>query len=64
MINRQAQYLGLVRKPGREALAQAFAEELQRFKQEPAFAAISQRYTGDIGNILNAVEQQESSTAR
>ena len=42
----------------------AFAEELQRFKQEPAFAAISHRYTGDIGNILNAVEQQESSTAR
>lgn len=64
VINRQAQYLGLVRKPGREALAQAFAEALQRFKQEPAFAAINQRYTGDIGNILNAVEQQESSTAR
>jgi len=64
VINRQAQYLGLVRKPGRETLALAFAEELQRFKQEPAFAAISHRYTGDIGNILNAVEQQESSTAR
>ncbi|MFJ4452298.1 substrate-binding periplasmic protein [Pseudomonas sp. NPDC089392] len=64
VISRQAQYLGLVRKPGREALAVAFAEELRRFKQEPAFAAISNRYTGDIGNILNAVEQQESSTAR
>ena len=64
VISRQAQYLGLVRKPGREALAVAFAEELQRFKQEPAYAAISNRYAGDIGNILNAVEQQESSTAR
>lgn len=64
VISQQAQYLGLVRKPGREALAVAFAEELRRFKQEPAFAAISNRYTGDIGNILNAVEQQESSTAR
>ncbi|MFK3820222.1 substrate-binding periplasmic protein [Pseudomonas sp. NPDC089407] len=64
VISRQTQYLGLVRKPGREALAVAFAEELRRFKQEPAYAAISNRYTGDIGNILNAVEQQESSTAR
>lgn len=64
VISRQAQYLGLARKPGREALAQAFAVELRRFKQEPAYAAISNRYTGDIRNILNAVEQQESSTAR
>jgi polar amino acid transport system substrate-binding protein len=64
VVSRQAQYLGLVRKPGREALAVAFAEELQRFKQEPAYAAISNRYTSDTGNILNAVEQQESSTAR
>ncbi|MDD1958552.1 MAG: transporter substrate-binding domain-containing protein [Pseudomonas capeferrum] len=64
LISRQTQYLGLTRKPGRESLAQAFAEELQRFKQEPAYAAINNRYTGDIGNILNAVEQQESSTPR
>jgi polar amino acid transport system substrate-binding protein len=64
IIGRQPQYLALVRKPGREALALAFAEELRRFKQEPAYAAIINRYTGDIGNILNAVEQQESSTSR
>jgi polar amino acid transport system substrate-binding protein len=64
LISRQTQYLGLTRKPGRESLAQAFAEELQRFKQEPVYAAINNRYTGDIGNILNAVEQQESSTPR
>ena len=51
-------------KPGREALAEAFAEELRRFKQEAAYTAISNRYTGDTKNILNAVEQQESSTAR
>lgn len=64
VISHQAQYLGLVRKPGRELLALAFAEELRRFKQEPAYAVISKRYSGDIGNIPNAVEQQESSTAR
>ena len=64
MVRRQHQYLALVRKPGREALAEAFAEELRRFKQEAAYTAISNRYTGDTKNILNAVEQQESSTAR
>ncbi|WP_449430851.1 substrate-binding periplasmic protein [Pseudomonas putida] len=64
LISRQAQYLGLARKPGREALAQAFAKELQRFKQEPAYAAINRRYMGTIGNIPHAVEQQESGTTR
>lgn len=64
VVRRQHQYLALVRKPGREALAEAFAEELRRFKQEAAYTAISNRYTGDTKNILNAVEQQESSTAR
>lgn len=33
-------------------------------KQDPAFLTISHRYTSDIGNIRNAVEQQESGTAR
>ncbi|WP_060480732.1 ABC transporter substrate-binding protein [Pseudomonas sp. NBRC 111119] len=64
VISRKAQFLGLVRKPGREALAQAFTEELRRFKQEPAYAAIIERYINDPKNILDAVEQQESSTAR
>ena len=64
LISRQAQYLGLARKPGREALAQAFTEELRRFKQEPAFLAIIERYISDPGHLPDAVEQQESSTPR
>ena len=64
VVSRQPQYLGLARKPGREVLAQAFAEELRRFKQEPAYAAIMDHYTHDPENLANAVEQQESSTAR
>nr|WP_314478943.1 transporter substrate-binding domain-containing protein [uncultured Pseudomonas sp.] len=64
VVSRQPQYLGLARKPGREALAQAFAEELRRFKQEPAYAAILEHYAHDPEHIANAVEQQESSTAR
>ncbi|MFJ4345914.1 substrate-binding periplasmic protein [Pseudomonas sp. NPDC089401] len=64
VISRQAQYLGLARKPGRELLAQAFGEELRRFKQEPAYLAIIERYIGDADDLLGAVEQQESSTPR
>ncbi|MBF8741102.1 substrate-binding periplasmic protein [Pseudomonas guariconensis] len=64
MISRHAQFLGLARKPGRERLATAFADELRRFKQEPAYAAISARYENDLGNIPDAVEQHERSTAR
>ncbi|MFJ4432585.1 substrate-binding periplasmic protein [Pseudomonas sp. NPDC089395] len=62
VISRQSQYLGLARKPGREQLAQAFANELRRFKQEPAYVAIIERYIGDSGHLPDAVEQQESST--
>lgn len=61
VISRQAQYLGLARKPGREQLARAFGEALQRFKQEPAYAAIHARYTVS-DNFPFAVEQQERST--
>ncbi|AXM96919.1 substrate-binding periplasmic protein [Pseudomonas plecoglossicida] len=64
VISRQSQYLGLARKPGREKLAQAFADELRRFKQEPAYVAIIARYIGDTGHLPDAVEQQESSTQR
>lgn len=64
VISRQPQYLGLARKPGREQLAQAFTDELRRFKQEPAFEAIIEHYIGDAGNLAGAVEQQESSTLR
>ncbi|WP_079229978.1 substrate-binding periplasmic protein [Pseudomonas putida] len=64
VISRQPQYLGLARKPGREQLALAFTEELRRFKQEPAFEAIIEHYIGDAGDLVGAVEQQESSTLR
>lgn len=61
VISRRQQYLGLAKKPGREALAKAFSDELQRFKQEPAYAAINARYIGNQG-IPFAVEQQDRST--
>ncbi|MFJ4154436.1 substrate-binding periplasmic protein [Pseudomonas sp. NPDC089752] len=64
VISRQAQYLGLARKPGREELAQAFSAELRRFKQEPSYLAIIERYIGDTSHLPDAVEQQESSTPR
>ncbi|MDF0733928.1 transporter substrate-binding domain-containing protein [Pseudomonas entomophila] len=62
VISRQAQYLGLARKPGREQLAAQFSETLRRFKQEPAFAAISARYEDGNGEFPAAVEQQERGT--
>lgn len=61
VVSRQQQYLGLARKPGREALARAFSEELQRFRQEPAYAVIQARYDG-ADDFPFAVEQQERST--
>lgn len=61
VISRRQQYLGLARKPGREHLVQAFSEELRRFKQEPAYAAINARYLGNQ-DFPFAVEQQERST--
>lgn len=61
LISHRQQYLGLARKPGREHLAQAFSDELRRFKQEPAYAAINARYLGDQVFPF-AVEQQEHST--
>lgn len=61
VISRRPQYLGLARKPGREQLAQAFSDELRRFKQEPAYAAINARYLGNR-DFPFAVEQQERST--
>lgn len=64
VISRHSQYLGLAHKPGRERLAQAFTDELRRFKQDPAYAAINARYDSDLGNIPDAVEQHERSTPR
>ncbi|QVM90983.1 transporter substrate-binding domain-containing protein [Pseudomonas entomophila] len=61
VISRRQQYLGLARKPGREQLAKAFSDELRRFKQEPAYAAIALRYD-NLDNFPVTVEQQERST--
>jgi len=64
LISRHAQYLGLAQKPGRQKLAQAFADELRQFKREPAYAAISARYAGDAERFDDAIEQQERGTLR
>lgn len=64
VISRHAQYLGLAHKPGREQLARAFADELRRFKQEPAYAAIGARYERAMRAIPDTVEQHEHSRAR
>ncbi|MGE1082538.1 substrate-binding periplasmic protein [Pseudomonas shirazensis] len=64
LIDRQNQYLGLARKPGREQLARSFAEELRRFKQEPAYAQMIAHFEDDLGVLPGAVEQQERSTLR
>ncbi|HDS1737163.1 MULTISPECIES: transporter substrate-binding domain-containing protein [Pseudomonas] len=64
VVSRDQQFLGLVRKPGRDKLARAFADELRHFKQEPAYAALIARHQPPAGHIPEAVEQQESSTPR
>ena len=45
VISRDQLYLGLRRNAGLEAFAQRFSNELRRFKSEPAYAALSARYT-------------------
>lgn len=62
VVNRQAQYLAVRRNVGMDLLAQRFAAELRRFKQEPAYAALNARYAGIEVNFPQAVEQQEHST--
>ncbi|MER2296195.1 substrate-binding periplasmic protein [Pseudomonas promysalinigenes] len=64
VISRQAQYLGLTRTPEHQLLAQAFTEELRRFKQERAYTAIIERYTGGSASPSDAVEQHEHSMPR
>ncbi|MBA1202944.1 transporter substrate-binding domain-containing protein [Pseudomonas capeferrum] len=58
IIRRTPQYLGLSRKPGRERLAQRFADELRLFKQEPAYTAILRRHEAPGSDIPHTVEQQ------
>ena len=62
VINRQPQFLAVRRGAGMDLLVQRFAAELKRFKQEPAYAALSAKYAGSqaISAAQGTVEQQES----
>lgn len=62
VVSRQAQYLAVRRNVGMDLLAQRFAAELKRFKQEPAYAELSARYANADIVFPHTVEQQESST--
>ncbi|MDX1724678.1 MAG: transporter substrate-binding domain-containing protein [Pseudomonas sp.] len=44
VVSRDRLYLALRRNAGLEALARRFANELRRFKREPAYAALQARY--------------------
>lgn len=67
VIRRQQQFLAVRRGAGMDLLVQRFAAELKRFKQEPAYAALSAKYGGiqsaaaPITLHEHTVEQQESS---
>ena len=62
VVSRQQQYLAVRRGAGMDLLVQRFAAELKRFKQEPAYAALSAKYGGiqAISTSGHTVEQQES----
>ncbi|QZC95709.1 transporter substrate-binding domain-containing protein [Pseudomonas sp. ERGC3:05] len=63
VVSRQQQFLAVRRGAGMDLLVQRFAAELKRFKQEPAYAALSAKYGGiqAITASEHTVEQQESS---
>ena len=63
VVSRQQQFLAVRRGAGMDLLVQRFAAELKRFKQEPAYIALSAKYGGfqAITAAEHAVEQQESS---
>ncbi|MGB3124993.1 MAG: transporter substrate-binding domain-containing protein [Pseudomonas sp.] len=63
VVSRQPQFLAVRRGAGMDLLVQRFAAELKRFKQEPAYAALSAKYGGSqaITASEHTVEQQESS---
>ncbi|CRM37377.1 transporter substrate-binding domain-containing protein [Pseudomonas salomonii] len=62
VVSRQSQFLAVRRGAGMDLLVQRFAAELKRFKQEPAYAALSAKYGGiqAITAFEHTVEQQES----
>jgi polar amino acid transport system substrate-binding protein len=67
VISRQQQFLAVRRGAGMDLLVQRFGAELKRFKQEPAYAALSAKYAGasaqtsSLAVPTRTVEQQESS---
>lgn len=67
VVSRQQQFLAVRRGAGMDLLVQRFAAELKRFKQEPAYAALSEKYGGGPAPTASmpapehTVEQQESS---
>ncbi|MCF5721646.1 substrate-binding periplasmic protein [Pseudomonas syringae] len=63
VVSRQQQFLAVRRGAGMDLLVQRFAAELKRFKEEPAYAALSAKYGGFQANTASGhtVEQQESS---
>ena len=62
VVSRQQQFLAVRRGAGMDLLVQRFAAELKRFKEEPAYAALSTKYGGFQANTASGhtVEQQES----
>lgn len=66
VVSHQQQFLAVRRGAGMDLLVQRFAAELKRFKQEPAYAALSAKYGGihahaaPITRNDGTVEQQES----
>ena len=62
VVSRQQQFLAVRRGAGMDLLVQRFAAELKRFKQEPAYTALSAKYGGfeAITASGHTVEQQES----
>lgn len=67
VVSSQPQFLAVRRGAGMDLLVQRFAAELKRFKQEPAYAALSAKYAGAGAETAllpaqaGTVEQQESS---
>ncbi len=63
VVSRQQQFLAVRRGAGMDLLVQRFAAELKRFKQEPAYTALSAKYGGIQANTASGgtVEHHESS---
>ena len=61
IIRRQSQYLAVRRNAGMDLLAQRFAAELRRFKQESGYAEIQERYGHVPALDTETVEQHERS---